>query len=333
MLPRMSLALKLYHHITTVRQEVQYMWGRKWNSVTILFFLNRWITFVWVIVSLAFDLMPLPSIPSCKGVTFLQDILELMLSVLWSVFSAVRVYSISGGSGGLATLACVLGLVPVGTNIYGHFAAYQFQIVNSPFAGPECVEGEVLSLFAINGLTIGTRVAVILSDLIVLVVTWSRTYAMKREANRLNLKTPLVTMLLLDGTAYFVVLLMLNILQIATITTNVFLDTANFFTTPISSIIISYFLLNLRQVAETSAENDIDNGRPSFIRSQLGHRHLPQQSSMRFASFVGNMGEMLNYESETSDPNTDWQEQGGFGPNRGQSSSPSQQEATENVFS
>ncbi|OCH91914.1 hypothetical protein OBBRIDRAFT_791776 [Obba rivulosa] len=288
-------ALVLYHHLTTVSHEVRYMWGRRWNSVTIIFFLNRWTTFVWAIISLVFDLMPLPSIISCKGVTYSQDMLELTLSVLWATFSAIRVYAISCGSGALAILACVLGLVPVGTNIYGHFAATQFQIVNSPFTGPGCLEGENLSEFILNDLTIGTRVAVIMSDLIVLLVTWSKTYAMKREADHLKMKTPLVSMLLLDGTVYFLVLLALNVLQIAATTTNVFVDTANFFITPISSIIISYFLLNLRQAAQASVENNTEYRRPSFVHSQIGEQSLSQQPSVRFASFIDNMGEMLDH--------------------------------------
>ncbi len=44
-----------------------------------------------------------------------------------------------------------------------------------------------------------TRIAVIVGDVLVLAVTWMKTAHVYREARRLNLKSPLVTMILRDG--------------------------------------------------------------------------------------------------------------------------------------
>ena len=52
--------------------------------------------------------------------------------------------------------------------------------------------------------TIVTRVCAIVSDLLVITATWWRTYAMKREADRLHIKASLASLLLRDGTIYFV---------------------------------------------------------------------------------------------------------------------------------
>ena len=49
-----------------------------------------------------------------------------------------------------------------------------------------------------------TRVCAIVSDLLVIIITWWRTYAMKREADRLHIKASLASLLLRDGTIYFV---------------------------------------------------------------------------------------------------------------------------------
>ncbi|OCH84466.1 hypothetical protein OBBRIDRAFT_406064 [Obba rivulosa] len=53
----------------------------------------------------------------------------------------------------------------------------------------------------------------------------------------------------------------------------------------LSSIIVSHFFLNLRQAVHDIHEDPFVNSRPSFVRSE--------HSSLRFESFVGNMGEEL----------------------------------------
>ncbi|OCH95069.1 hypothetical protein OBBRIDRAFT_641024 [Obba rivulosa] len=57
-----GVALVLYDHLTTISREVQLIWGRKWTSVILLFYLNRWITVVWVLSTLT-DFLPIATIP------------------------------------------------------------------------------------------------------------------------------------------------------------------------------------------------------------------------------------------------------------------------------
>lgn len=47
--------------------------------------------------------------------------------------------------------------------------------------------------------TIATRLCVIAADVLLLVVTWRKTYATKRDADRYGIETPFATMLLRDG--------------------------------------------------------------------------------------------------------------------------------------
>ena len=44
-----------------------------------------------------------------------------------------------------------------------------------------------------------TRIAVIIGDVLVLLVTWSRTAQLSRESQRLGIKAPLATLLFRDG--------------------------------------------------------------------------------------------------------------------------------------
>lgn len=57
-----------------------------------------------------------------------------------------------------------------------------------------------------------TRISVVIGDVIVLIVTWLKTARAYREAQRLNLESPLATMLFLDGTFAGLVLCKLLIL-------------------------------------------------------------------------------------------------------------------------
>ena len=47
--------------------------------------------------------------------------------------------------------------------------------------------------------SLGTRLAVIVGDVLVLLVTWAKTAQSYREARRLKVEAPLVTLLFLDG--------------------------------------------------------------------------------------------------------------------------------------
>ncbi|OCH94187.1 hypothetical protein OBBRIDRAFT_180490 [Obba rivulosa] len=142
---------------------------------------------------------------------------------------------------------------------------------------------------------ISTAICTIVGDVLVLLTTWSKTYATVRDAWRNNIRSPLATALLKDGTLHFIFLLLLKILNIAGIWTDVFAYLGTDLLPPLTSIIISHFLLNLRQAADEIQGVGSQMSRPSFVCSQT--------PSVRFMSFVDNIGEELVYGSE--EPNTD----------------------------
>ncbi|EMD39473.1 hypothetical protein CERSUDRAFT_91981 [Gelatoporia subvermispora B] len=55
-----ALALILYNHVSTFTSEVELMWRRSLNSVTLIFHLNRWVTLMWGMVTLMYyNFLPL----------------------------------------------------------------------------------------------------------------------------------------------------------------------------------------------------------------------------------------------------------------------------------
>jgi len=155
--------------------------------------------------------------------------------------------------------------------------------------------------------TIATRICVLAADSIILVVTWYKLWVMKKEAARAAVKSPVVAILLRDGTIYFLVLLILQLAQIVGRTTNDFAF-AYTFLFPVQSMIISHFLLNLRQAAQAPVLRELDGQRSSFTYSQGLAGPASHVSSLRFASFVANMGEMLDHDQASADPDIDWQD-------------------------
>ncbi|EMD39475.1 hypothetical protein CERSUDRAFT_71392 [Gelatoporia subvermispora B] len=300
-----ALSLIVYNHVSTITSEFNLMWKRKFNSVTLLFYLNRWFTLMWGLVSLVYyNFLPWHiSVSSCIGFNIFRVAIVLFLFTTWAAFASVRIYAVSGGSWWLAFIVFCLSLVPVGTNAFSQFTPISWQVQQTSF-GAQCVDPPSITLAQDIQIEISTRVCLIASDLLLLFVTWRKTYGIKRQAEEHKIKTPLVTMLLRDGTVYFVseslmivfairALLCLNLVNIIGQVTNDFVY-AGGFTLPLSSIIISHFLLKLRSVADGPVQDISTNAHISFGGSQ--------RSAMRFASFVDNMGEPLDYGYDKEHP-------------------------------
>ncbi|EMD35579.1 hypothetical protein CERSUDRAFT_116312 [Gelatoporia subvermispora B] len=113
-------------------------------------------------------------------------------------------------------------------------------------------------------------------------------------------------MTLRDGTLYFLALLLLNALSIAGWLNNVFVD-ASGFSIPLSSIIISHFLLNLRQIANVPMGGDNSaSAQDEELDGVYSHISTPVLSS-----FLGNMGELLDDHHETDMIDVMWKEADG----------------------
>ncbi|EMD35913.1 hypothetical protein CERSUDRAFT_96139 [Gelatoporia subvermispora B] len=137
-----------------------------------------------------------------------------------------------------------------------------------------------------------TRTCMILSDMIVVAVTWFHTYKTRKAAQAANIQSSVANLLLRDGTFYFVILALLNATHMSLAITGVF-TFLTVFSVPISSIIISRFLLNLRQV--DASRRDANWSMPSYVASTTSGATgtFPRGD---FVSFLtGNMGKSLDH--------------------------------------
>ncbi|KAI0660028.1 hypothetical protein C8Q70DRAFT_1053281 [Cubamyces menziesii] len=142
-----------------------------------------------------------------------------------------------------------------------------------------------------------SRVPLIAGDAIVILVTWWKTYKLKKAADEARVTTSLVDLLLRDGSIYFGTMLVLNSLHIMMnhVAKVSFVGDVAYVVT---SILISRFIMNLR---------DIDTGGPGsrstgYEPGGPGSWHAMTQRSaggghgdtVVFANdFVGSMGGTL----------------------------------------
>ncbi|PSR97186.1 hypothetical protein PHLCEN_2v4357, partial [Hermanssonia centrifuga] len=124
-----------------------------------------------------------------------------------------------------------------------------------PIFGTSCSD-----ISAPSRVNFDTSIAISLSDALVLAVTWVKTASNLTEGARIGMRTPLSTMLLRDGTIYFA----------------------------LQPILISRFLLNLRQAG--SPELEIDSQEAFNSRFSVPGFRVPS-----LASIIGNMGEDLDH--------------------------------------
>ncbi|EKM56360.1 uncharacterized protein PHACADRAFT_207614 [Phanerochaete carnosa HHB-10118-sp] len=215
----------------------------------------------------------------CAPLFIVNTLAFLALTAVIAVFSALRVYALWHGSRIqyiFPAIVLMLGLVPVGTNIFGWVHTVAAFLDNPPFTSCE---------FYIN-VPPKLNSDVIAADVLVLVLTWTKSFKQFQDMRRLKLGTSISAVLLRDGTVYFITLLATNTLQLLTYSSASFHGSfAEVFIQLMPAILVQRFMLNLRQLGHTSGEISSDPEPSSRL-------------SMNFrvpSDFLGNIGEPLDY--------------------------------------
>ncbi|KAI0769534.1 hypothetical protein BC629DRAFT_1533929 [Irpex lacteus] len=198
-----ALVLFLYDSIVTLCEEIDIIWRRKWTAMTWLFAFTRYVAIVDIILTFTSP----GGAQVCAALLFTGDALLLLQYLCLASFSALRVHALLDGRYITAGVVLLLNLIPFAVNMFAF-------ITDTTILDPE-VCTEVYSGSASRGLLLSllSRVSVIVGDVIVLAVTWAKTAQLYREARRLNIEAPLARMLICDGTLYFIILLMINVLD------------------------------------------------------------------------------------------------------------------------
>ncbi|TBU34131.1 hypothetical protein BD311DRAFT_683382 [Dichomitus squalens] len=277
-----------YDAILTTGDDVRCFWGRRVTGAAVLFWLNKYLTILLCFWSISGDLKICAI--SSQGTSAMFYVLFLPAAA----FTGMRVYALSK-SLLLSSAAFVLCTVPLGINL----AVFHFGLTgeNVPLLGCDVVENVPLNIAKI--VTIVSRSCLIAGDFLALcvtLVTLYRRYAAIRHAGAP--KATLSNVLLVDGTIYFLILVVLNVLHLAFTLISLdlpFLEDAGDlgqFVTIISPLLISRFLLHLQSA------NLRTIGRGSSQALMTSH-----DSSIIFERVVGPIGASI-----TSDDYLDLEE-------------------------
>ncbi|TBU21641.1 hypothetical protein BD311DRAFT_677894, partial [Dichomitus squalens] len=247
----------LYDAILTTGEEVRCFWGRKLTGAAILFWLNKYLTIIYLV----WNLGTLLSISDEVGIVTLPYFTLMQKSyVTTRAFAAIRVYALRK-SIPLCSITFVLAMVPFGVN----FAQFGFGLTggNMPPFGCSAIghEPEGLDKKSVHTvrmythiLTIVSRSCLIAADCLAASVTWF-ALARPRSIHTLGVRQgSLAGVLLIDGDV-FRILAILNSLHLALtivsfdiIALQATSEIANF-TIPLTAVLVSRFLLHLQSAS------------------------------------------------------------------------------------
>ncbi|KAL1943055.1 hypothetical protein VTO73DRAFT_4726 [Trametes versicolor] len=219
-----AFALLFYDYILTFRHEVRFVWGRKSSAAT-----------------------------ACPGIGRFITVLEVIPYIIWSTFSALRAYALSSRTTLIGIVVFILSLVPAGVNAY-FFSTFVFINLDPP---SNCT---ALSDITPELSKTCTHDALYPHDyVLVIAVTWANTYRLRKASHDARVDGSFSGLLLRDGTIYFAVLIAMNVVHMTlnTVKPNNIVQQASYVTileNPITSILISRFILNLRAVDHRGVE-------------------------------------------------------------------------------
>ncbi|KAI0821839.1 hypothetical protein BC628DRAFT_1422262 [Trametes gibbosa] len=289
-----GVALLAYDHLLTFSGEVQFVWDRKFSGATVIFLLNRYITlFNKILLPISTFWWPNQTDKKCAAPVILTEIFTVIAYFIVALFSALRVYAIWNKDWRPFLLVLIIALSVPATNMY-HYVLSIPQAFLYPLYG--CAESTALSedqleKYFFNFLTFGTLeltlpFCAIAADLFVLLLTWVKTYEIKKLASGLHSEATFSSLLLRDGTLYFGTMLMLNVVDLAVLQSDVLFNPLPIFIDVFTCILISRFMLNLRQVAH----------RESGDAGSTSEAFLSRLSTLRFSpDVVGDLGAPLSH--------------------------------------
>lgn len=241
-------AFILYEYVISMNNEVEFVWKSRPGASSILLLSLRWTLLAQAVMIL----LPSPSIEECSTRTVIQLVPTLLGLIQTAVFSALRVFAISDHNRYVFGVVLLLGLTPVVLNTHalikhGVPVGYISKRVQDSFV---CNPPTPELLTAAIGYAYGGRLPLIISESLVVGLTWAKTYRVFLTGHRLGVASSLTTCLLRDGSLYFIIFLIINVASIVLLmhpTTGPISPVLDI----IPPVLTARFIMNLRFAAVT----------------------------------------------------------------------------------
>ncbi|EED85795.1 predicted protein [Postia placenta Mad-698-R] len=198
--------------------------------------------------------------------------------------AALRVHALSGGNWRWVLPVWLLGIMPVGIGIAW--------IIFEKLELMAAVGGSSSILYHV--MAVASSVSAVVSDILVLVATWhyiSRTSSVRKQLvhDMWTARPSITTVMFRDGTLYFVhsAISLPNMADCVATWASDNASNISYLNAAISSILISHFLICIREAAECSTRA-FSSQSLSFIDSQGNSIPRPWLSSIEFAADIAN---------------------------------------------
>ncbi|CAL1699118.1 unnamed protein product [Somion occarium] len=274
-------ALILYHHFTTIPQEINTLWTRKRSLASLIFFVNR---YALLLVGAEYMAQIFPVYGDvlvdrrCDITSTIGGVALCIVMIAVIAFDTLRVFAITQRSYLASAFVGTLGVTWVVLYwVLPDIEGVTITFSNAAFLGCQNYTTIATNYDAILRWNYGKDAATILFEATVLAFTLLKTFRLKKEASAIGFQVSLASLLIQDGALQFGIILLISILDIVLLGT-----TGN----PVpmiipKSIITSNIFFHLRQVYP---ESEVSQSTSSFTVSNL-----------RFASnIIGNMGAPLH---------------------------------------
>ncbi|KAM5545121.1 hypothetical protein V8D89_001232 [Ganoderma adspersum] len=264
-----SLVIMLYDWLVCLDQEVACIWKPSGglNAGSLVYALSRFPVMMSVVFSTA-TISPL-SIP---------------VSNLLSLFSVFRVYAVSGQKVMPTLVVSLLSTVTIITALIINGRFTKVEILPSPFNCSGVITLSSQWVFRSRRITMISRISLVAAETIVIAVTWrNRIYGLGRDSRG---GETLGIILLRDGSLYFFILALLNVLHIilTALSVDEVTNKASYvtlFTDPcawlrISTVLTCRFILNLRQVDKSRMSSTMPSGGDVEFAARGSRSTLPR---------------------------------------------------------
>ncbi|TBU23724.1 hypothetical protein BD311DRAFT_768004 [Dichomitus squalens] len=278
-----------YEYFITLSLEVDLFWRRRLTGAGILFLLNRYLT-----LALRASIIVegyITSITSCAGFIRAYVIFDELQYLIWGAFSALRVLALSRSW----LLTCAVGLLSIApflVNLAAYYGIMRVTGLVDPLYGCGMASTAPITLSQSTVFVSVSRGSLILADIAVLATTWWATYS--RGGMFFGRRT-LSYVMLVNGTGYFLVMLALHVAHLSLTLVGYSnpngINTSEItaFAEPISSVLVSRFLLDLQETSERTLYLDSRRWQGYSATSDAG------SGTLSFARVMGSIGGSIRH--------------------------------------
>ncbi|KAH9935154.1 uncharacterized protein BXZ73DRAFT_28803, partial [Epithele typhae] len=239
--------LLFYDVAITFQLEVQRIWRRKHSGATWIFLIMRYSAVIERVFFILEVMVWYSTDAACGGINHTDDTLTILNYLSIAAFTALRIYAIWLRD--WRPLVVVIPLSLVRPVEYLYISTLNTALQGGHLVG--CIDMRSPSTHRSSSVSTAARSATIACDVILIVLTWIKTFSLLRDSKRVNVRDTIAKPLLRDGTAYFLIILAVQVITIVSEYTE---SSASiwvvwpYFEQALTVIFFSRFMLDLRGV-------------------------------------------------------------------------------------